>query len=169
MSRLCSICGRAIAISERHICVPTTLPDSGDRIGYQDRHASPSFVSNTLASNIAAALAYSAGFVTGFVFLLHEPYRRDAHVRFHAWQSIFFSFSVITVWVPWNILTANLLAAQSGAEPASGGLALLIAAVNRLFWLFVLVYWLFLWYGALQNQRYRIPMIGRLAAQAGGQ
>jgi len=46
--------------------------------------------SSGLTSNIAAALAYVLGLVTGIIFLVLEPYKRDRFVRFHAMQSIFF-------------------------------------------------------------------------------
>jgi uncharacterized membrane protein len=40
---------------------------------------------------MAGALCYVMGPVSGALFLFWKRYRRNAFVRFHAWQSIFFS------------------------------------------------------------------------------
>src|SRR6476646_8688292 len=39
--------------------------------------------------NVAAALCYLVGVLTGILFLVLEPYNRNPTIRFHAFQSIF--------------------------------------------------------------------------------
>ncbi|MBO0912417.1 MAG: hypothetical protein J2P13_11545, partial [Acidobacteria bacterium] len=122
-----------------------------------------------LAPNIAGALAYAAGLITGIVFLVLEPYRRERYVRFHAWQSIGFSLAWIAVWVPWRMVASILAGTATGAPPlASGGRvalpALLIAALNRSLWLAGFLFWAFLLLKAYGGEQFRIPLIGKLAA-----
>jgi hypothetical protein len=46
-----------------------------------------------MSPNVAGALTYLLGFVTGLIFLVMEPYNKDPFVRFHIFQSIFLSAS----------------------------------------------------------------------------
>jgi uncharacterized membrane protein len=43
----------------------------------------------TMADNVASALCYVLGLITGILFLVLTPYNRNPVVRFHAFQSIF--------------------------------------------------------------------------------
>jgi uncharacterized membrane protein len=56
-----------------------------------------------LEPNVAAALAYVLGLVTGVLFLVIGPYKKDKYVRFHAFQSIFFNIVGIGVWIVWMV------------------------------------------------------------------
>jgi len=47
--------------------------------------------SKTINTNLVGALTYLAGFVTGIVFLVLDPYKSNSFIRFHAFQSIFFN------------------------------------------------------------------------------
>ncbi len=47
--------------------------------------------SSGLQENVAAALCYALGFITGILFLVLEPYNKNRNIRFHAFQSIFLS------------------------------------------------------------------------------
>ncbi len=49
-----------------------------------------------LTENVASALCYALGWITGIVFLVLAPYNQNRTVRFHAWQSIFF-FGAATI------------------------------------------------------------------------
>ena len=42
--------------------------------------------SKTMDTNVVGALTYLAGFVTGIVFLVLDPYKSNSFVRFHAFQ-----------------------------------------------------------------------------------
>ena len=48
-----------------------------------------------LAPNVAAALSYAFGAVSGAIFLFVEPFRSNAFVKFHALQSIFFMVGIV--------------------------------------------------------------------------
>src|SRR3984893_9125457 len=59
--------------------------------------------STEMTTNVAGALAYLAGIITGIIFLLIEPYKSDRFVRFHAFQSIFFNVAWTGLWIVWMI------------------------------------------------------------------
>ena len=63
---------------------------------------------------VVGALTYLAGFVTGIVFLVLDPYKSNSFVRFHAFQSIFFNVAWIAFWIIWMILSAVLTPLTAG-------------------------------------------------------
>src|SRR5580698_8383176 len=46
-----------------------------------------------MTDNMAAALCYLFGFITGILFLVLAPYNQDRNIRFHAFQSIFLNIA----------------------------------------------------------------------------
>jgi uncharacterized membrane protein len=119
----------------------------------------PAGVAGTgLSSNVAAALSYLAGFITGIIFLVVEPYRRDKFVRFHALQSIGFSVAIVILKIVWSMIV-------SIGFMSLGFLFAIIGLVGFLLWLAVIVFWLFLMYKAYNNETYMIPEIGEWASK----
>lgn len=121
----------------------------------------PAAGSAGMTSNVAALLSYVLGFVTGILFLVLEPYKNDRFVRFHAFQSIFYSLAFIVFMIVWNNLIWLAFGWSSILWPV-------FFLVSTLIWLAAFVYWLFLMYKAYNNQRYMIPIIGELAAKQAG-
>ena len=110
-----------------------------------------------LTSNLAAALAYALGLVTGIYFLAVAPYNKDPFVRFHAFQSIFLSISYIVFSMVWGMIFGALLS-----------LGFLFSLTALAFRLVEVVLWLFMMYKAYQNERFLLPVIGPLAAKQAG-
>ena len=115
-----------------------------------------------MSSNVAGLLTYILGFITGIIFLVIEPYKNDRFVRFHAFQSIFFNVALIVFWIAYTIV-ASILGFVS-----LGILAVVMGLVGLLISLAILAYWIFLMYKAYNNELYRIPFIGDLAAKQAG-
>jgi len=115
-----------------------------------------------MASNVAGLLTYILGFITGIIFLVIEPYKNDKFVRFHAFQSIFFNVALVVFWIAFTILTSIL------GFVSLGILAAVMGLVGILISLAILAYWIFLMYKAYNNELYRIPFIGDLAAKQVG-
>ena len=111
-----------------------------------------------MSSNVAGALAYILGFITGIIFLLLDQYKNDRFVRFHAMQSIFYSVACIAFSIAWGILFAT-----------STSLGLLLFPIRAVISLAMFGYWLYLMYQAYSNREYRIPFLGDLAAKQVGQ
>ena len=115
-----------------------------------------------LTPNVAGALAYLAGFITGILFLVIDPFKQDRFVRFHAFQSIFFNVAWIGFWIVWTIIGLVL-----GA--VSHGLFFIIQLpVNLLVFVGGFVLWAYLMYSAYQGKMFKIPVIGALAAKQAG-
>lgn len=115
-----------------------------------------------MSSNVAGLLTYLVGFITGIIFLVIEPYKNDKFVRFHAFQSIFFNVALIVFWIVYLILTSILSFVSLGILAVVMGLVALLLALA------VFAYWVFLMYKAYNNQYYKIPFIGDLAAKQAG-
>jgi len=115
-----------------------------------------------MSSNVAGLLTYILGFITGIIFLVIEPYKNDKFVRFHAFQSIFFNVALIVFWIAYTIVASILGFVSLGILAVGMGL------VGLLISLAILAYWIFLMYKAYNNELYRIPFIGDLAAKQAG-
>ncbi len=106
-----------------------------------------------LTDNVAGALCYLLGLVTGIIFLVLAPYNRNKTVRFHAFQAIFTHIAVIVLWIAYLIVIGILGAITRGA-----GLTLV-----PIFGLLVFCLWLYLMYEAYNNRRVKLPLVGDLA------
>jgi uncharacterized membrane protein len=112
-----------------------------------------------MTSNVAAALSYIP--IIAIVFLIIEPYKRDRFVRFHSFQSLFFTVSVIVV----SIILGMIL---SGAF-FIGGMWSLVLGLYWIFRLAVFVGWLFLVFKAYNNESFKLPVIGDIADKQAAQ
>jgi uncharacterized membrane protein len=118
--------------------------------------------SKTMDTNVAGALTYLAGFVTGIVFLVLDPYKANSFVRYHAFQSIFFNVAWIAFWIIWMILSAVL-------TPLTAGIFGLIALpLMLIFTLAGFGIWIFLMYQAYQQKLFKLPIVGKFAAEHAG-
>lgn len=109
-----------------------------------------------MSENVASALCYLLGLLTGILFLVLEPYNKNKTVRFHAYQSIFLHIGLIIVAFVLGIVFSIIVR----IVPVFGFLAL---ALWPAFWLGCLALWLFLMYKAYNNQKVVVPVIGPLA------
>lgn len=125
---------------------------TGSRSGY----VPPSSGINVpgLTRNLASALCYLLGFITGIIFLLVSPYKNDRTIRFHAFQSIFLSVAVIALDFVLGILTGIFYAVHAG------GLAMLFW---RLYQLALFAGWVYLMYSAYTDRKIIVPIVGPLA------
>jgi uncharacterized membrane protein len=97
-------------------------------------------------ANVAAALAYGLGWITGILFLLMEP--DNKFVRFHAMQStiVFASLSVLCLLLQ-MVPLLGMLVTVFLVVPASA------------------VLWLLLMFKAYQGERFKLPVAGDMAEQ----
>lgn len=102
--------------------------------------------STGLEANLAAALTYLVGFVSGIVFLVIE--KENRFVRFHALQSVLAFGAITLLWVLLN------------AVPLLGflfGVLFIIPASA--------VLWLVLMFKAYQGEEFKLPIVGPIAAE----
>lgn len=115
-----------------------------------------------LDENVAGALAYLVGFISGLVFYLIE--KENEYVRFHAAQSMVVSAAVFLLWVGMSVASMVLTTMSAGSGFfAFGLLSLLLSLV----WLFVFLgavgLWVFLLIRAYQGKKTRIPVAAGIA------
>jgi uncharacterized membrane protein len=123
--------------------------------------AAPSADGTGLTSNMAGALAYFT-FIPAIIFLVVDPYKNDKFIRFHSFQSIFLSVVFIGFSIIWTILTIMLGIVSMGI------LAGLMGLLHLLIFLGFFCIWLFLVWKAYQNEVFKAPIIGPLAAKQAG-
>lgn len=113
-----------------------------------------------LTPNIASMLCYICAPVTSLIFLLIEKDNKD--VRFHAWQGTLFGVAIIIL----NILL-NIVGIIFGHIADFLG-ALILSFVIPVLWLGVVVLWVVCLVKSYQGERWRLPIIGDMAAQKAG-
>jgi uncharacterized membrane protein len=109
-----------------------------------------------LEENMACALCYLVGLLTGVLFLVLAPYNQNRLIRFHAFQSIFVHIASFFVFIGLMIVVSFL-----HFIPVLGTiLALMLYPVVGLVF-FIL--WLMLMYKAYNRERWVLPIVGPLA------
>ena len=96
-------------------------------------------------ANVAAALSYLVGFVTGIIFLLVEKDNR--FVRFHAMQSTLLFAGIVLIDIVLKLV------------PILGGLVVIFIVIPL-----SAALWLLLMYKAYQGEEYKLPLVGQMAA-----
>jgi uncharacterized membrane protein len=115
--------------------------------------------SSGMTNNVAGLLCYLLGFITGIIFLVMDPYKNEKFVRFHAFQSIFYSiFCTVLSWILGAVFIGMLF---------SGGLGFAVI-ILRLVQLGIFLSFVFLMYKAYNNETFKLPVIGDIAAKQAG-
>jgi uncharacterized membrane protein len=147
----CGVCGSPVSAVNIPV-VPPPPPPPGAGMA-------PGAASVGSNSQIAAAAAYIPflGWVVAIILLFIEPYRKDAFVRFHAFQSIWLSVILfviryILVRFVWTFFTF-------------GFLWRMFSLFLSVYMLAVLLLGLFLMYQAYNRQKFSLPVIGDFAAK----
>jgi uncharacterized membrane protein len=110
--------------------------------------------STGLDANIAAALSYFFGLLSGAVFFAIETDSR--FVKFHAMQSMLASVAAIVIWIVYTVLASILV-----YIPVLGWLVMLLLWAGLA--LGMLGVWLFSMFKAFQGERFKLPFIGEVA------
>jgi len=154
--RFCAGCGTAAGTK----LVSAPMAASSPAAAMDGTAAVPA--ASPIEPNVAGALAYIAGLITGIIFLAIDPYKTNSFIRFHAYQSIVFNVAWVAFWIVWTVISAIL-------TPLTGGIfAVIDLPLILLFTLAGFGCWLFLMYQAYQQKLYRLPIVGRFAAQRAG-
>ena len=112
--------------------------------------------STGLAPNVAAALSYVLGPLTGILFLVLE--KENRFVRFHAAQSVAVGVAMIVLSIGLSVLSAVL-----AVVPILGWIIALLAGL--MFALATFVLWVMLMLRAFQGRDWTVPIVGKYARQ----
>jgi uncharacterized membrane protein len=152
-SSFCPACGAAVAESVAPPPSVSAVPAGSATLP----------VSAGMTNNVAGMLCYILGIVTGVIFLVLEPYKNNRFVRFHAFQSIFFSVACYVFLVVWSRILIGMFL-SGGGLPVLG----LFGVTYTLIRLAMFVGWIFLMIKAYNNEEFKLPIIGDLAAKQAG-
>lgn len=111
-----------------------------------------SMAGNTgLDQNVAGALCYVLGLITGIIFLVIEP--NNKYIKFHAMQSILWS---VGIWILFMILgMIGILTFGIGF--------LILAPLMMIIQLIAVLSWLWLMYQAYSGNKWQFPIVGGIA------
>ena len=141
--RFCAKCGAAVGASPTPGAAPGAMPPP------------PMGSSAAMADNVASALCYALGFITGIIFLVLEPYNRMRLVKFHSIQSLALAVAWIAIWIGITILHVVM-----HFIPFIGVLFLLLdLAVSVGFF----IAWLIAILKASKGEYFKLPIIGDFA------
>ncbi|MFN0169867.1 MAG: hypothetical protein ACKV22_25875 [Bryobacteraceae bacterium] len=140
--RFCGKCGTPMAAEG--------APSAGFPAQPQANYSAPPAQAGAgLTDNVAGALCYLVGLVTGIIFLLIAPYNQNKKIRFHAFQAIFLHLAVIVLSIGLSILGF-----------ITSGFAFMLYPI---IWLGALVVWVYIMVMTYQDKRISLPIIGPLA------
>ena len=144
----CQSCGASV---EGKFCAKCGTPLEGAAGGpgpSGDPTPQPASPGSGMTDNVACALCYLLGLVTGILFLVIEPYSKNRNVRFHAFQSIFLNVAWIAISIALSVLSV------------------IVNSLGLLFPLLALGFfglWLYMMWSAYQNKKVVLPVIGPIA------
>lgn len=115
----------------------------------------PMAASAPMEENVASALCYAVGFITGIVFLVLAPYNQNRTVRFHAFQSIFLCVAAFAIRIALGIILSTLFFAGGGFTMVFG-ISSLVSLAFFCLWLYVII-------SVYQGKNVVLPIIGPIA------
>ena len=149
--RFCQKCGTPVAAAAVGGGVnPTPAPQPAPMAG-----------ASGMTDNMAGALCYLFGFITGILFMVLAPYNQNRDVKFHAFQSIFLSIAWFVLWIALGILGFALR-----VIPILG--AILIVAIQFAIGLGGFILWLYLMFKTYNGEKVVLPVIGPIAEKQAG-
>jgi uncharacterized membrane protein len=114
-----------------------------------------------MTDNMAGALCYLFGFITGILFLVLAPYNQDRNIRFHAFQSIFLNIAWVILWIVVSIVLIPFRMIPF--------LGIFIAIVlNTVLGLGGLILWLYLMLKTYNGEKIVLPVVGPMAEKQAG-
>lgn len=142
----CATCGAEV---EGQFCAKC-----GSRVGAAPSVAAGPSVqaAGAMADNVASALCYVLGLISGIIFLVLTPYNRNPVVRFHAFQSIFLN----VVWIVASFVLDRILDVMH------------LWALEPLVSLAILATFIYLLIMTYQGRKIVVPVIGPIAQQQAG-
>jgi uncharacterized membrane protein len=122
-----------------------------------DPTPTPSAAQSGLSENAAGGLAYIT-IIPAIIFLVTAPYNKSSYIRFHSWQCLFMALA-------WFVIDAAVMifgSFLSFFRLLTFGLYPLISLAMLILWIMVLI-------KAFNGERFKLPIIGDLAAKQAGQ
>jgi len=149
----CTKCGAAIA-DNAGFCGSCGAPQGTGTPAATPLVSNSAPVQTGLEPNVAGALCYALGWVTGLIFFFID---KRPSVRFHATQSIVVFGCIAILYV----VLGPLLGV--GLFSAGLGVMALFHLIFSLIWLASIILWILLMVKAYQGEQFRVPIAADLA------
>lgn len=117
--------------------------------------AATAMPSDAMSENVAGALCYILGFISAILFIVMAPYNQNPRIRFHAFQSLFYSLGVIAIAIA--LIPVFMM--------MPWGLRLLLLPIRLCLSLFWFGLWLYLLFKTYNGDKVVLPIIGPMAEQ----
>lgn len=149
--RFCQTCGAAVGAA----------PAGGGTAPPPGSVPPPQITAAGMTDNVAGALCYLFGLITGILFLVLAPYNQSRSVKFNAFQSIFFNIAWIAIWIALTIVGIAL-----HVIPVLG--AIMAAVLYFALGVGGLITWLYLMFKTYNGEKVLLPVIGAMAEKQAG-
>jgi uncharacterized membrane protein len=155
----CASCGSQV---EGRFCQKCGTPVAAGAVGGGVAPGpAPTVASAGMTDNVAGALCYVFGLITGILFLVLAPYNQNRNVKFHAFQSIFWNLAWIALWIVLGIVSIAL-----HVIPVLG--ALVSAVLYFVLGIGGFVLWLYLMFKTYNGDKVVLPVVGPIAEKQAG-
>jgi uncharacterized membrane protein len=108
--------------------------------------------SNSKIANREGMLCYLGGILFPIIYLTTKPYKGNRFIRFHAFQSIEFMVACVAMTI------------TSDSNQHMGRIHSLLSGL----WLLVFPMWIVLMFKAYRGEKFKLPILGTLAARWAG-
>jgi uncharacterized membrane protein len=115
----------------------------------------------SMNDNMAGALCYLFGFITGILFLVLAPYNQNREIRFHAFQSIFLNIAWFALWIVATIISLALT-----FIPFLGTFISIV--LHLALGLGGFIVWLYMMFKTYNGEKIVLPVVGPLADKQAG-
>jgi uncharacterized membrane protein len=114
-----------------------------------------------MTDNLASALCYVLGFITGILFLVLAPYNQNREIRFHAFQSIFLNIAWFAAYI-----VVSIVAIAFRVIPFLGTFVSIVLHLSLA--LGGLIIWLYMMFKTYNGEKIVLPFIGPMADKQAG-
>jgi uncharacterized membrane protein len=121
----------------------------------------PQLTTVAMNDNLAGALCYLLGFITGILFLVLAPYNQNRTIRFHAFQSIFLNIAWFAAYI-----VVSIVSLAFRVIPFLGTFVSIVLHL-ALFLAFVII-WFYLLFKTYNGEKIVLPLIGPFADKQAG-
>jgi uncharacterized membrane protein len=163
--RFCQKCGTPVAAPAGPTPGPGPVPGAGPTPEANPPGAQllppPVAATVTMTDNLAGALCYLVGFITGILFLVLAPYNQNRTIRFHAFQSIFLNIAWFAVYIVAKIISYAFLAIPILGVFVSVVLLLAVSLAG-------VIIWFYLMFKTYNGEKIVLPIVGPFADKQAG-
>jgi uncharacterized membrane protein len=114
-----------------------------------------------MTDNLAGALCYLVGFITGILFLVLAPYNQNRTIRFHAFQSIFLNIAWFAVYI-----VATIISIAFRVIPFLGVFVSIV--LHLALFLAGVIIWFYLMFKTYNGEKIVLPIVGPFADKQAG-